>query len=72
MKQKKTSVSVHLKATMMKVSTIFEQSLKYFASVLKNTLLFTELGVDTRNGLGDVYAKPGPEQAAVGRNQPSN
>jgi monomeric isocitrate dehydrogenase len=44
---------------MMKVSTIFEQSLKYFASVLKNTLLFTELGVDTSNGLGDVYAKPG-------------
>jgi isocitrate dehydrogenase len=24
---------------------------------LKNTALFAELGVDTRNGLGDVYAK---------------
>jgi isocitrate dehydrogenase len=40
----------------------------YFASVLKNMLLFTELGVDTSNGLGDVYAKLQVTRTSSGRN----
>ncbi len=54
-------LSVHLKATMMKVSDpiIFGAIVEvYFADVfVKYKDLFEELGVDTRNGLGDVYAK---------------
>lgn len=54
-------LSVHLKATMMKVSDpiIFGAIVEvYFATVFeKYAALFNELGVDTRNGLGDVYAK---------------
>ncbi|HWR93584.1 MAG TPA: NADP-dependent isocitrate dehydrogenase [Flavobacterium sp.] len=54
-------LSVHLKATMMKVSDpiIFSAIVEvYFAEVFeKYATLFSELGVDTRNGLGDVYAK---------------
>lgn len=54
-------LSVHLKATMMKVSDpiIFGAIVEvYFADIFnKYTELFTQLGVDTRNGLGDVYAK---------------
>ena len=53
--------SVHLKATMMKVSDpiIFGAVVEvFFADVFeKYAALFKELGVDTRNGLGDVYAK---------------
>lgn len=53
--------SVHLKATMMKVSDpiIFGAIVEvFFAEVFeKYAALFKELGVDTRNGLGDVYAK---------------
>jgi isocitrate dehydrogenase len=70
-KEKNILFSVHLKATMMKVSDpiIFGAIVEvYFASVFeKYAALFTELGVDTRNGLGDVYAKIAgrPEQAAV-------
>jgi isocitrate dehydrogenase len=70
-KEKNILLSVHLKATMMKVSDpiIFGAIVEvYFSSVFeKYTTLFTELGVDTRNGLGDVYAKIAgcPEQAAV-------
>jgi isocitrate dehydrogenase len=70
-KEKNILLSVHLKATMMKVSDpiIFGAIVEvYFASVFeKYAALFTELGVDTRNGLGDVYAKIAgcPEQAAV-------
>jgi isocitrate dehydrogenase len=70
-KEKNILLSVHLKATMMKVSDpiIFGAIVEvYFASVFeKYAALFTELGVDTRNGLGDVYAKTAghPEQAAV-------
>ena len=54
-------VSVHLKATMMKVSDpiIFGAVVEvYFKDVFqKYDTLFEELNVDTRNGLGDVYAK---------------
>ena len=60
-KEQNVLLSVHLKATMMKVSDpiIFGAIVEvYFASVFeKYATLFTELGVDTRNGLGDVYAK---------------
>jgi isocitrate dehydrogenase len=54
-------LSAHLKATMMKVSDpiIFGAIVEvYFADVFtKYAALFKTLGVDTRNGLGDVYAK---------------
>jgi isocitrate dehydrogenase len=53
-------LSVHLKATMMKISDpiILVLSSKFFAAVFeKYSTLFTELNIDTRNGLGDVYAK---------------
>lgn len=54
-------LSAHLKATMMKVSDpiIFGAIVEvYFADVFaKYAELFAEINVDTRNGLGDVYAK---------------
>ncbi len=54
-------LSAHLKATMMKVSDpiIFGAIVEvYFAEVFtKYADLFASLNVDTRNGLGDVYAK---------------
>ena len=54
-------LSAHLKATMMKVSDpiIFGAIVEvYFADVFeKYAELFKTLGVDTSNGLGDVYAK---------------
>ncbi|WP_443938250.1 NADP-dependent isocitrate dehydrogenase [Pedobacter sp. MW01-1-1] len=54
-------LSAHLKATMMKVSDpiIFGAIVEvYFVDVFaKYADLFAELNVDTRNGLGDVYAK---------------
>ncbi|MCZ4244623.1 NADP-dependent isocitrate dehydrogenase [Pedobacter punctiformis] len=54
-------LSAHLKATMMKVSDpiIFGAIVEvYFADVFaKYADLFAELNIDTRNGLGDVYAK---------------
>jgi isocitrate dehydrogenase len=53
--------SLHLKATMMKVSDpiIFGAAVSVFYQDVfeKYAILFTELGVDTSNGLGDVYAK---------------
>ncbi|MFV8337020.1 NADP-dependent isocitrate dehydrogenase [Flavobacterium sp. RSP29] len=64
-------LSVHLKATMMKVSDpiIFGAIVEvYFAAVFeKYAALFDELNIDTRNGLGDVYAKIAgkPMQAEV-------
>ena len=64
-------LSVHLKATMMKVSDpiIFGAIVEvYFAAVFeKYAALFAELNIDTRNGLGDVYAKIAgqPMQAEV-------
>ena len=64
-------LSAHLKATMMKVSDpiIFGAIVEvYFADVFsKYAELFEEINVDTRNGLGDVYAKiaGNPKEAAV-------
>lgn len=53
--------SLHLKATMMKVSDpiIFGHAVKVFYKELfaKHAQLFEELGVDVNNGFGDVYAK---------------
>ena len=53
--------SLHLKATMMKVSDpiIFGAVVSVFYKDVfeKYAELFDELGVDTNNGLGDVYAK---------------
>jgi isocitrate dehydrogenase len=70
-KEKNILLSVHLKATMMKVSDpiIFSAIVEvYFASVFeKYAALFEELNIDTRNGLGDVYDKIAgiPLEAAV-------
>ena len=70
-KAKNVLFSVHLKATMMKVSDpiIFGAIVDvFFAEVFKQYAeLFKELGVNTKNGLGDVYAKIAghPKQAEV-------
>lgn len=70
-KAKNVLFSVHLKATMMKVSDpiIFGAIVDvFFADVLEKCAdLFNELGVNTKNGLGDVYAKIAghPKQAEV-------
>jgi isocitrate dehydrogenase len=54
-------LSLHLKATMMKVSDpiMFGHAVTvYFRDVFeKHATLFAELGVDANNGMGDVYAK---------------
>lgn len=54
-------LSLHMKATMMKISDpiIFGHAVKvYYKDVFeKHAATFDQLGVDTRNGLGDVYAK---------------
>ncbi|MFV7783549.1 NADP-dependent isocitrate dehydrogenase [Shewanella marisflavi] len=54
-------LSLHLKATMMKVSDpiLFGHAVKvYYKSLFdKHGELFEELGVDVNNGFGDVYAK---------------
>ncbi|VAW63214.1 Isocitrate dehydrogenase [NADP]; Monomeric isocitrate dehydrogenase [NADP] [hydrothermal vent metagenome] len=54
-------LSLHLKATMMKVSDpiMFGHAVRvYFKDVFaKHAATFEKTGVDTRNGLGDVYAK---------------
>lgn len=54
-------LSLHMKATMMKVSdpVIFGHAVKvYYKDVFaKYGELFEQLGVDVNNGLGDVYAK---------------
>ena len=53
--------SLHLKATMMKISDpiMFGHAVTvYYANVFeKHSDLFDELGVDPDNGIGDVYAK---------------
>jgi isocitrate dehydrogenase len=70
-KEQNILLSVHLKATMMKVSDplIFGAIVEvYFADVfLKYASLFAELNINTSNGLGDVYAKiaGNPMQAEV-------
>jgi len=60
-KENNIMLSLHLKATMMKVSDpiMFGHAVTvYFKDVFtKHADLFKELGVDERNGLGDVYAK---------------
>lgn len=60
-KQQDVLLSLHLKATMMKVSdpVIFGYAVKaYYKTVFeKHEQLFAQLGVDVNNGLGDVYAK---------------
>jgi len=66
-------LSLHLKATMMKVSDpiMFGHAVTvYYKDVFdKHASLFEKLGVDPDNGLGDVYAKiadlPEPERAAI-------
>jgi isocitrate dehydrogenase len=54
-------LSLHMKATMMKVSDpiIFGHAVSVFYQDVfeKHAATFEKLGVDTRNGLGDVYAK---------------
>ena len=54
-------LSLHLKATMMKVSDpiMFGHAVTvYYQDVFeKHAELFAELGVDANNGLGDVYAR---------------
>jgi isocitrate dehydrogenase len=60
-KQQDVLLSLHMKATMMKVSdpVIFGHAVKvYYKDVFaKYGSLFEELGVDVNNGIGDVYAK---------------
>jgi len=54
-------LSLHMKATMMKVSDpiIFGHAVNvYYKDVFaKHAAIFEQLGVDTRNGVGDVYAR---------------
>ncbi len=65
--------SLHLKATMMKVSDpiMFGHAVRvYFANVFeKHAATLTELGVDPNNGFGDLVAKiqelPGEKRAAI-------
>ncbi|MBN58434.1 NADP-dependent isocitrate dehydrogenase [Thalassolituus sp. UBA3500] len=72
-KDKGVLFSVHLKATMMKVSDpiIFGHVVSvFFAPVFeKYSETFDRLGVDVNNGLGDVYAKiaklPNNEREAI-------
>jgi len=66
-------LSLHLKATMMKVSDpiMFGHAVKvYYKDVFaKYADVFDEIGVDPNNGVGDVYAKitdlPGEQRAAI-------
>jgi isocitrate dehydrogenase len=70
-KKENVLFSVHLKATMMKISDpiIFGAVVEvFFKNVFeKYAAVFKELNVDTRNGLGDVYAKIAgqPKQAEI-------
>jgi len=60
-KEQDVLFSLHMKATMMKVSDpiIFGACVEVFFAGVFDTYAteFRELGVDVRNGLGDVYAK---------------
>src|SRR4030095_14582738 len=72
-KAKGVLLSLHLKATMMKVSDpiMFGHAVRtYYSDVFdKHALTFASLGVDPDNGLGDVYAKiaalPAEQKAAI-------
>jgi len=59
--QEDVLLSLHLKATMMKVSdpVIFGYAVKtYYKDVFaKHAEIFEQLGVDANNGIGDVYSK---------------
>ena len=60
-KEEDVLLSLHLKATMMKVSDpiMFGHAVSvYYKEVFeKYSALFSELGINPNNGLGDVYAK---------------
>ena len=60
-KEQNLLLSLHLKATMMKVSDpiMFGYAVKtFFKDVFeKHAVIFKELGVNANNGLGDLYAK---------------
>ena len=66
-------LSLHLKATMMKVSDpiMFGHavSVYYQDAFIKNAALFAQLGIDPDNGIGDAYAKiqslPAAQKAQV-------
>ena len=66
-------LSLHLKATMMKVSDpiIFGHAVSVFFADLfqKHVATFDELGIDPNNGMGDLLAKidelPAPQQAEI-------
>ena len=72
-KQEGVLFSVHLKATMMKVSDpiIFGHFVTVFYKDVfeKHAAVFEEIGIDVKNGLGDVYAKiktlPTDKQAEI-------
>ncbi|MFT5758042.1 MAG: isocitrate dehydrogenase [Alteromonadaceae bacterium] len=60
-KEEGVLLSLHLKATMMKVSDpiMFGHAVKVFYKdvFVKHAAIFEQLGVDANNGIGDVYAK---------------
>jgi isocitrate dehydrogenase len=72
-KEEDVLLSLHLKATMMKVSdpVIFGYAVKvFYAEVFeKHGEIFEQLGVDANNGIGDVYSKigrlPSDKQAEI-------
>ncbi len=72
-KAKGLLLSLHLKATMMKVSDpiMFGHavSVYYKDAFAKHAAVFKQLGIDPDNGIGDVYAKikslPAEQQAAI-------
>ena len=72
-KSRNLLLSLHLKATMMKVSDpiIFGHAVKVFFKdlIAKHAATFTTLGVDFNNGFGDLTAKldtlPAAERAAI-------
>jgi isocitrate dehydrogenase len=72
-KEEGVLLSLHLKATMMKVSDpiMFGHAVKVFYKdvFVKHAAIFEQLGVDADNGIGDVYAKisrlPAEKQAEI-------
>ena len=72
-KEKGVLFSLHMKATMMKVSdpVIFGHCVKVFYkdALEKNAAIIAELKVDFNNGLGDLYSKietlPADQKAAI-------
>ena len=72
-KEQDVLLSLHLKATMMKVSDpiMFGHAVQVFYKDVfaKHAATFEQLGVDANNGIGDVYAKidrlPAEQQAEI-------